>query len=176
MRELIRNRPRYFLSVTLAALVLLFGVYALFDGIAAIVLGTRDEAREHGWAILLEGFAGVGLALAILLWTRMPAALLVLLIAFWAIATGILELFAAIRLRRELPGEVLLGIAGAASVLLGFALLFWPTGGALVLVVLLGSYALVFGAAMLLQAFRLRRALRNFEHDDQELGPKPHAV
>ena len=160
-------------GMTLAVLVFLFGIYALCDGIAAVVLGSRDRARERSWAILLEGFAGMGLALAILLWTRMPTRLLVLFVAFWAITTGILELFAAIRLRRELPGEVLLDIAGTASVFLGFAVLFWPTAG--VVVVLLGSYAVVFGAAMLIQAFRLRRAFKSFERGDQELGPRAHA-
>src|SRR6516162_5078848 len=74
-------------GISLAILVLLFGVYALFDGIAAIVLGTRDRAREHSWALLLEGFAGIGLGLAIFLWTRMAAELLVVVIAFWAVAT-----------------------------------------------------------------------------------------
>jgi uncharacterized membrane protein HdeD (DUF308 family) len=164
-------------GISLAILVLLFGVYALFDGIAAIVLGTRDRAREHSWALLLEGFAGIGLGLAIFLWTRMAAELLVVVIAFWAVATGILELFAAIRLRHELPGEVLLGFAGAASVLLGSAILFWPSAGAPMLTALLGSYALAFGGAMLLQAMRLRNMLRhgNVGHDDRDLRAKPQA-
>jgi uncharacterized membrane protein HdeD (DUF308 family) len=162
--------------MSLAALVLLFGAYALLDGIVAIVIGTRDRAREHAWTLLLEGLAGVGLGLATFLWTRTAVELVVLLIAFWAIATGMLELFASIRLRREVPGGVLLGTAGAASMLLGCAILFSPTAGAFLLVVLLGSYALVFGAAMLLQAFRLRRAIQALEHNDHEFGPKPHAL
>lgn len=159
-------------GLTLAALVLLFGAYALLDGIAAIVIGTRQRAREHAWAVLLEGCAGVGLGLAVFLWTQTAAGLIVVAIAFWAIATGLLELFAAMRLRRELPGQALFGIGGAASMLLGFAILLWPTAGAPALVALLGSYTLIFGTAMLLQALRLRRAVHHLEEGDRHPGPE----
>ncbi len=163
-------------GMTLAALVLLFGGYALLDGFLSIAVGTRHRAREHAWTMALEGFAGIGLGLAALLWTRTAAELIVILIALWAIGTGILDLFATIRLRRELPGEVLLGIAGTVSVLLGFAILFWPRAGTFALVTLLGSYALVFGTAMLLQGLRLRRVLRRFEEGDGHIGPTPRVV
>ena len=156
-------------EMTLAVLVLLFGVYALLDGIVAIIVGAQHRAREHAWTLLLEGAAGVGLGLAILFWARTAAALVVILIALWAIATGILALFAAIRLRRDHPDELLLGIAGATSVTLGCTILFRPAAGTIVLVVLLGPYAFVFGAAMLLQALRLRSALRSLEQG-------PHAT
>lgn len=163
-------------KMTLAALVLLFGVYALLDGFVAIAMGTRHRAQERAWAFLIEGFAGLGVGLAILLWTRMAAEVVVQLIGCWAVATGILELFAAIRLRRELPGELLLGIAGVASVLLGWAILFRPAAGATLLMALLGSYALVFGTSMLLQALRLRRVLRNLERVRKGFEPDPHAA
>ncbi len=163
-------------GITLVMLVLLFGVYALFDGIVTVVLGTRNLAREHGWVVFLEGCAGVGLGLAVLLWTRVAAGLLVVLIALWAIGTGVLELIAAVRLRRELPEEVLLGIAGVVSVLLGLAILVRPSAGAIALVVLLGSYALIFGTSMLLQALRLRRILRGAETSHRHLGSKPRAA
>jgi uncharacterized membrane protein HdeD (DUF308 family) len=160
-------------GMTLAALVLLFGAYTLLDGIAAIVIGTRQRARQHAWSVMLEGLAGMGLGLATFSWTRTAAELVVVLIALWAIATGLLELFAAMRLRRELPGQALLGVGGVASMLLGFAILLWPTAGAPTLVALLGSYTLVFGTAMLVQGLRLRRAVRRLEEDDSHLGPGP---
>ncbi len=160
-------------GMTLAALVLLFGVYALLDGIAAIVIGTRQRARQHAWAVMLEGLAGLGLGLATFLWTRTAPELVVVLIALWAIATGLLELFAAMRLRRELPGQALLGVGGVTSMLLGFTILLWPTAGAPALVALLGSYALVFGTAMLVQALRLRRTVRRLEQDDPHSGRGP---
>jgi uncharacterized membrane protein HdeD (DUF308 family) len=144
----------------LSALALTFGVYALLDGSVTISLGTRPGATEHSWVVLLEGLAGVGLALAIFLWARVTVVLVDPLIALWAITTGLLELIAASRSRRQVTTEPLLVVAGAASVLLGFAIFLWrPAVGPFALVVLLGSYALVFGVAMLPQGFRLRKAL-----------------
>ena len=163
-------------GMTLVMLVLLFGVYALLDGIVTLALGTRNLVREHGWVVFLEGCAGVGLGLAVLLWTRVAAELLVLLIALWAIATGVLELIAAVRLRRELPEEMLLGVAGIVSVLLGLAILAWPRTGAVALVIMLGSYAAIFGASMLFQALRLRKIQRGDETSHHHLGgsrPRP---
>jgi uncharacterized membrane protein HdeD (DUF308 family) len=162
--------------MTLPALVLTFGAYALLDGIVTISLGTRPGATERSWVVLLEGLAGVGLALAIFLWSRVTVVLVEPLIAFWAIATGLLELIAANRLRREVPTEPLLVVAGAASVLLGFAIFLWPAAaGPFAFIVLLGSYALVFGGAMLIQGLRLRKAQPRLD-DDERSGRKPHAA
>ncbi len=162
--------------MTLTALVLLFGVYALLDGIAALAVATRAGAREHLWALTLEGLAGVGIGLAASLWTRMAIDLLALLIAFWAIATGVLECVAAVQLGRELPGASLIAVGGIASLALGCAILLWPTAGALALVVLVGAYALVFGAAMLAQALHVRQALRHLEDGDRHGHSIPRAV
>jgi uncharacterized membrane protein HdeD (DUF308 family) len=158
--------------MTLPALVLAFGAYTLVDGIVAVSLGARPGVTEQSWAILLEGVAGVGLALGIFLWTRVAVELVALLIGFWAIATGLLQLVVAIRLRREMPTEPLLVVAGLASLLLGFAVFLWPmAAGPFAFAALLASYTLVFGAAMLLQGLRVRKVLRR-------LGgvPRAHAV
>jgi len=140
----------------LTAFALLLGIYALVDGCIAIAMGTRHIVRDFGWILALKGLAGVGLGLAALLLSRTTIDLLALLVAFWAILAGVLELAAAVALRREVPGEVLLGVAGGASLLLGGAILVWPKAEAAALVMLFGSYALIFGAATLAQAVRLR--------------------
>jgi uncharacterized membrane protein HdeD (DUF308 family) len=158
-------------TISLPALVLAFGIYVLLDGIAAVAIGTRNGAREHAWLWLLEGCAGVGLGLAVLAWTRTAVELVVLAIGLWAIATGALEAAIANRLRRELPGEVLLLAAGVASVLLGIVVFFMPSTGALGLVVLFGVYGVLFGAALLAQALRLRREVHRLEGSDRHFGP-----
>jgi uncharacterized membrane protein HdeD (DUF308 family) len=171
-------------DMLLTVLTLLFSIYTLLDGIVAVVSapnlavpsGTPDLAREHAWAFLLEGFAGLGLCLAAFSWTQSAAELLALLIAFWAIAKGALEIIVALRLRHELQGHSLVGLAGVSSVILGCASLRWPRGRIVWLTVLLGSYALVLGAAMLAQAFRLRRDLRRLEQAHERFGPKSQAV
>jgi uncharacterized membrane protein HdeD (DUF308 family) len=163
-------------NVTLALLVVIFAVYALLDGFVAIAMGTRHRAQEHAWVVLAEGLAGLGVGLAVFVWTRTAAALVIRVIGIWAVMTGILEVFAFLRLRRDLPGEVLLGVAGAASILLGGALLFAQTARATLIVALLGSYALVFGASMLVQGLRLRRSLPDAEHGPHGSKPWSHFV
>lgn len=163
-------------TMTLALLVLAFGVYALLDGFVAIAMGTRHRAQEHAWLVLLEGLAGLAMGLAVFFWTRTAEALVIRGIGLWALATGLLEVFAFVRLRRDLPSEVFVGIAGAASMLLGAILLLAPTAGTVLLMTLLGSYALVFGASMLAQGLRLRRTLRDSEHGGHGSEPWPHVV
>jgi uncharacterized membrane protein HdeD (DUF308 family) len=114
-------------------------------------------------SIVLEGLLGLGFGLAACLWTGMTALVLVDLIACWAIVTGQLELTLAIRLRRVIPGELLLELAGGVSLLLGIVMLLRPEGSAVILVILLGGYALFLGAMMLALAFRLRRWGDHFE-------------
>ena len=144
-------------SITLAALVLAFGAYALLDGVMAIATAGGVAAHEHRSRLLLEGLVGVAAGLATLLWTKATIAVAMALIAAWGIGTGILEVAVALRLRAEIPGRALLVIAGGASIALGAAVLAWPTASAFVLVTLLGIYALFFGAMLLALALRLRR-------------------
>ena len=145
-------------TIKLTELVILFGGYALLDGVLALATGAHLRARvAHRWLHLLEGFIGVGIGLAVFLSTGITTLLLVDLIGVWAVATGVLEIAMAVRLRHELPGEVLLVVAGASSALLGVLMLLWPVTGAFIIVILLGCYALFFGTAILMLAIRLRR-------------------
>jgi uncharacterized membrane protein HdeD (DUF308 family) len=144
-------------GITLALLILLFGVYALLDGILAIAVGAGNFRPARAWMVLIEGFFGITLGLAALAWSRTAPEILVVAIGLWAIATGILELAAARRLRNDFAEEAVLGLAGATSLLLGFAIFFWPTTATITLVLLLGGYAVTFGASMIVTSVRLRR-------------------
>jgi len=145
-------------SVTLAGLVLVFGAYALTDGVLAIAAAIRLRGGSYTWALMVEGLAGVGTGLFAFLWTGATALFLVRVIALWAVLTGMLELALALRLRREMPGELMFGFAGTISVLVGILMFLWPEASAFVLVILLGCYALFFGVAMLAFALGMRRA------------------
>ena len=162
-------------AITLVALVLVFGGYALVDGLLALAAATRQEAREHAWTLAVEGLLGVGVGLAAFLATGMTALFLANLIAFWAIFTGVLELILAVRLRRVIPGELLLAFSGAVSILLGFVILTRPVASAFVIVVLLGSYAFCFGAAMLILALRLRK-LAHVPSGTMSIAPQGHSL
>jgi uncharacterized membrane protein HdeD (DUF308 family) len=144
-------------EITLAVLVLLFGAYALVDGIFAVVAGisVRKE-QERWWMMVLEGVAGIIIGVLTFLWPGVTALVLLYLIAAWSIVTGAFEIAAAIRLRQEIEGEWLLALAGIASLIFGVLLAILPGPGALALIWLIGSYAIVFGILMLVLAFRLR--------------------
>lgn len=146
-------------GITLSVLVILFGVYAFLDGIFAIVSTVRAVQGHRRWgAFLLEGIVGILAGLCGWLVPGITLAFLIFLIAAWAIITGVLELVAAIRLRRHLPGEWLLILTGVISILFGIALYIAPIAGAIVIVWWIAAYAFVFGILLLVLAFRLRAA------------------
>jgi len=146
-------------GLTLAALVLLFGAYALVDGIFNIIAAIRRRPDDPPWwALLLEGLVGVAAGLVTFLLPGLTAVTLVYIIGAWAIITGVLEIVAAVRLRQQLTGEWWLVLSGVLSVVFGVLVMLRPAAGALAIVLWIGAYAIVFGALLLALAFRLRRA------------------
>ena len=144
-------------GLTLTALVLLFGAYALVDGVFAVVAALARAGRERRWwVLLLEGLLGIAVGILTLVWPGITGLVLLLFIAAWAIITGVVEIVAAIRLRREIEGEFLLGLGGVISVIFGLLLIVRPGAGAVAVAWLIGIYAILFGALMLALAFRLR--------------------
>jgi uncharacterized membrane protein HdeD (DUF308 family) len=81
---------------------------------------------------------------------------LLLYMAIWAIATGVIEIATAIRLRREIEGESLLILSGLLSVLFGVVLVAWPGASALALLWLIATFAVVFGVVLVILAFKAR--------------------
>ena len=146
-------------GVTLAALVLLFGAYALVDGIFSVVAAVRRRAGDPPWwALLVEGIVGIAAGLVTLVLPGLTALTLLYVIAAWAVLTGVLEIIAAIRLRRQLSGEWRLVLSGVLSVVFGGLVMAAPAAGALAITLWIGAYAIVFGGLLLALAFRLRRA------------------
>lgn len=147
----------YYPPTTLTALVLLFGAYALVDGVFAFVAAVRAAARHERWgALILEAISGVAAGVLTFVWPAMTAFLLLYLIAAWAIITGVFEVVAAVRLRREIAGEWMLALSGIASVAFGVLLVVYPSSGALVVVWVIGLYALLFGVLLVGLGLRLR--------------------
>ena len=141
----------------IAVLVGLFGAWALIDGATSIVAGIRTQGQDRSsWLEILEGIAGIAAGLLALIFPTFAAEVLVLIIAAWAIVTGLFQIVAAIRLRQQIRGEIWLGLAGVASVLFGVVLVLFPAAGALSLVWLIGGSAIAFGAFLLVLGWRLR--------------------
>jgi len=141
-------------GITLISLVLLFGFYAILDGIFDIV--SAMKAPGHHWPLLVEGIVGIVAGLVTFMWPAITAMVLVYLIAFWAILTGLLEIVAGIRLREVIANEMLLILMGVISTLFGILIIIFPGAGALAIIIWIGTYALVFGIILIALAFRLR--------------------
>lgn len=148
-------------GISIAALILLFGVYVLADGILGVstAIAGRKE-REHWWVLLLWGLAGIGVGILTFLAPGVTALVLLFYIAVWALATGVLEIVAAIHLRKEIKGEWRLILGGLASVVFGYLLLVRPGAGALALVWLIAIYAIVFGVLLAMLSFKMRAFVR----------------
>ncbi len=149
-------------GVTLFVLVTFFGAYALIDGILAVIHSLRHrEENSRWWVLLLEGLAGVVVGVLTFVWPGLTIITLYFFIAIWALFTGIMEIIAAIRLRREIHNEWSLALMGVISVILGILLLANPAAGIFSLVIAVGIYAIVFGALELYLAFRARGEARH---------------
>lgn len=142
---------------TLVAIGILFGAYAFVDGVFAIVAAVRAaEAHERWWPFVIEGIVGLLIATVTFYDVAITIFALFFTIAVWAFATGVMEIAAAIQLRKQIAGEGWLIFGGAVSILFG-VLLFWrPSAGALAVVWIIGAYAVVFGIAMIGLSLRLR--------------------
>lgn len=157
-------------SITLTVLVLLFGAYAITDGIFAIVAAMNTSGRgSRWWLLLIEGILGIIVGLLAVFLPGITALFLLYLIAAWAIVTGAFEIGIAIMLRKEMTGEWIMALSGIASVVFGILLMLFPGAGALAVIWLIGAYALIFGALLLALALRLRSWERTLTHAEPRM-------
>jgi uncharacterized membrane protein HdeD (DUF308 family) len=146
-------------GVTLWLLIIVFGAYALVDGMAGIALGITGRVNGRSWwEMILLGLLGVLAGVVAFLWPGLTAVILLLIIASWAIIRGILEIIAAIKLRKVIDGEWLLILSGLLSVAFGVLLFLRPGVGALAVMWLIGIYMIVFGITAIVLSLRLRRS------------------
>lgn len=155
-----------FPASALAAFTLIFAAFALVDGIFSVAAGVRGaHARsDRWWELVLRGAVGITIGL---LFLAAPSLVVIsyavaslALLAIWSTATGVFEIAAAVRLRREIRGEWLLALSGILSILLGIAvpliLLFYPRAAILSVGVMMGIYALAAGIVLIALGLRLR--------------------
>jgi uncharacterized membrane protein HdeD (DUF308 family) len=129
-------------GLTLLVLVLLFGAYALVDGVVAVVVAFQERKFfSQWWVLLLAGLVGIIAGLIAFFWPAITALALLYVIAAWAIVTGVFEIAAAVSGRLPMTLEWTLGLVGVLSILLGVLLAIQPGAGLLSLVWVIGVYA-----------------------------------
>ena len=145
-------------GVSLAALVLVFGFYVLAYGLLGVwsAVAKRRDIR-HWWLLLLWGLVGIVVGVMTFIMPGITGLVLLMYIAAWAVITGVLQIVAAIRLRKEIKGEWLLILSGLVSVAFGVLLFLQPGAGALAVAWIIAAYAFIFGVLMVLLAFKVRK-------------------
>ena len=144
-------------GLTLFALIMLFAVYCIADGVTAIIAAFNKKERGHWFSMLLIGVVSILAGLGAIAWPGLTAIALVMVIAAWAIVKGVVEIVAAIELRKEIANEWLLVLAGIVSILFGIVLFARPGEGALTLVWVIGFFAIARGALLVMLGMRLQR-------------------
>jgi uncharacterized membrane protein HdeD (DUF308 family) len=144
-------------GITLATLIILFGAYVLIDGILLVIktIGKWAE-RDDRWLLLLEGLLGIGIGVITFVAPGITAVALIFFIAAWSLATGVLEIAVAIRLRKEIQGEGWMILSGIASIVFAVLVMFFPGAGALGLLWLIAAYAIIFGVMLVILGIKLR--------------------
>ncbi|MCB0530353.1 MAG: HdeD family acid-resistance protein [Saprospiraceae bacterium] len=155
-----------FLNPALAfdALILILGIFLVADGATAVFLGARMRGHDDDWWVtLIEGALGMGLGIVALVNPELTAAGLVLVLAVWLLVTGVFEIGTAIKLRKEIDNEWLLGLAGVVSIALGILMIINPTFGEISIMLWIGIYALLFGLLLVGLGWKIRKLHQRLE-------------
>ena len=142
---------------TFEALVMLFGVYAFVGGAISLSFGLlAASAGERWWPLVVNGIVGISIGVLDFSEPQAMAVVLVSVVGGWAVLTGVLEIVAAVRLRRVIANEFLLGLSGVVSIVFGVLLVAQPSLGSATFAVLFGAYAVVIGVAQICFGVRLK--------------------
>ncbi len=142
-------------GLTLAALVISFGVFAIVSGAATAYHAFNARHEQHDWWVqLMEGFVGVVAGILTLTWPDIASLGLLFFIAAWAISSGLLQIVTAFQLRKEIDNEWMLGISGLLSILFGLFIIRFPLGGVLAIASIIGIYAMAYGILMFALGWR----------------------
>ena len=144
-------------GMTLVTLLTLFGAFALVDGIFNVFhafSGRKED--ERWWVLLLEGLLGIAIGVITFQAPELTATVLILYIGFWAMATGVLRIILAVRLRKEIEGEWWMALAGLAGIVFGVFMVARPGAGALAVLWLVAIWAIVGGVCLVIFSFKVK--------------------
>jgi uncharacterized membrane protein HdeD (DUF308 family) len=140
-------------GLTIIILTALFAAYVLVDGVFALVVGIHTR----WWVLALLGMLGIVAGFVAFFYPGLTALTLLLIIAAWAIVRGIIEIAAAIQLRKIIANEWALILAGICSVVFGILLFARPAVAALAVIWIIGAYALIIGIFLIVLSFQVKR-------------------
>lgn len=164
-----------FPPVAILGLATIFGIWLIVDGVAGLAAAWGSRGQSGFWLSLLEGIAGLVAGVLAIVWPFITAVVLVLLVGAWAIMTGVFEIWAAIRLREHIKGELFMALAGVISILFGLYVIIFPGPGLLSVLWLIAVFAFAFGLTLIALGWRLRgiyqQARRQNEYAERGMNP-----
>lgn len=165
----------FYPPVAILGLATLFGFWLIVDGIAGLTGAWGARAHRSWWISLLEGLAGLVAGILAILWPVITALVLTLLVGAWAIVTGAMEVWMAIRLREHIRGEIFMIIAGLISIAFGLYVIIFPGAGILSVLWLIAVFAIFFGLSFIGLGWRLRGVFEQAKRQNEyaERGMRP---
>ena len=160
-------------GMTLVTLLTLFGAFALVDGVFNVFhafSGRKED--EHWWVLLLEGLLGIVIGVITFQAPEVTATVLILYIGFWAMATGVLRIILAVRLRKEIEGEWWMALAGLAGIVFGVFMVARPGAGALAVLWLVAIWAIVGGVCLVIFSFKVKALGGKLDEVRQKLSAR----
>lgn len=153
-------------GVTAVTFVTIFAAFALVDGVCDVIHAIRFRKDLEHWGLsLIAGLFGIAFGVLALAapaaTTAVGSVIVALYVAGWAIVTGALRIAMAIRLRKEIEGEWLLGLSGALAILLGIWIMAHPAAGVLAMLTMIAIFAIVFGLVLVVLAFKVKKLGKN---------------
>ena len=150
-------RPR----INFTALFFLFGIYAVVHGILSLTAAIGGRGQRGCLLLGIEGVIGLWAGIMTLRSSNPAPMALVFFFWLWAIATGVVRIAEAIRLRKTLPGDIWLALSGVATVFLGLMLFSRRIiGGVVGLALLIAIPAMLWGIFEILLGWELRAVRR----------------
>ncbi|MEM0516231.1 DUF308 domain-containing protein [Pseudoalteromonas sp. YIC-827] len=144
-------------QATIGALIFVFAAFFMFDGCSRVWLAFKQKQYSSYWHLtLIAGILGIVAAIVTVSMPQLTALIMLYLIAFWAIAIGLMEMAAAIKLFKHLQGVTLLLLSGVVSILFGIYLIVNPGQGIIAMLWLVAIYAFAFGIILCWLGFKLR--------------------
>jgi uncharacterized membrane protein HdeD (DUF308 family) len=146
-------------GMTIAVLAQVIGIFVVADGVLCILAGVMGEVPSRIWIIVrgvVEILVGLFVFANPILVAGVTGTVLIYMLAFTAILSGIFEIMAAIQDRKQIEGEGWLILGGALTVMFGVLVLISPIAFGLVMVRILGIFAIIAGISLIVFAFRLR--------------------
>ena len=145
--------------MTLSILVGLVGIYIFINGLLAIIFSLygRQYQDKNWWFYLAEGLFGLAIGIIVFTLPVITSMVLIYLIATWAIITGLIQIFAYIKLQKIFQHEVLILISGLLSLIIGIVLFRFPLGGIMTVTWIIGLYVLIYGILCIVSALGTRK-------------------